>query len=61
MLLSGLPYSATELLTTTAGGTPYGATHVAGKDSDLALDVAEVALCKTQGKRIAQLAIKLIH
>ncbi len=59
MLLAGLPYSATQLLQTTTGGTPYGATHLAGKDSDNALDENEIALCKIQGKRIADLTLKL--
>ena len=32
MLMAGIPYSESELLSTTRGGTPYGATHVAGQD-----------------------------
>ncbi|EPJ49247.1 MAG: flavodoxin/nitric oxide synthase [Osedax symbiont Rs2] len=59
MLLAGLPYSATELLQTQGGGTPYGVTHVAGRDSDRELDQHETALCKIQGKRIGQLAQQL--
>ena len=59
MLLAGLPYSATQLLETTTGGTPYGATHLAGKDSDNLLDDNEVALCKIQGQRIGELCLKL--
>ena len=59
MLISGLPYSATELLHTTSGGTPYGVTHWAGKDSDNPLDANEIALCKYQGQRIGHLAKKL--
>ncbi|MDE2090220.1 MAG: NAD(P)H:quinone oxidoreductase, partial [Gammaproteobacteria bacterium] len=35
MLLVGLPYTETELLSTRSGGTPYGASHLAGADSDL--------------------------
>jgi len=60
MLLAGLPYSATELLQTKGGGTPYGVTHVAGRDSDRELDQHEMALCKIQGKRIGQLAQQLM-
>jgi NAD(P)H dehydrogenase (quinone) len=59
MLLAGLPYSETQLLNTQTGGTPYGATHVAGKDNDNELDNNEIALCKAQGKRIAQISQKL--
>ncbi|WP_456417977.1 NAD(P)H:quinone oxidoreductase [Thiolapillus sp.] len=59
MIISGLPYSETELLTTTTGGTPYGASHLAGNDSKLPLSDEEKALCKAQGKRLAQLAARL--
>ncbi|MGB5306181.1 MAG: NAD(P)H:quinone oxidoreductase, partial [Gammaproteobacteria bacterium] len=33
MLVLGLPYTETELLTTESGGTPYGPSHTAGTDS----------------------------
>ena len=59
MIISGLPYSETELLTTTTGGTPYGASHLAGNDSKLPLSDEEKILCKAQGKRLAQLAARL--
>ncbi|WP_456404940.1 NAD(P)H:quinone oxidoreductase [Thiolapillus sp.] len=59
MIISGLPYSEPELLSTTTGGTPYGASHLAGSDSNLPLSDEEKALCKAQGKRLAQLAAKL--
>jgi NAD(P)H dehydrogenase (quinone) len=59
MLISGLPYSESELLTTTTGGTPYGPSHLAGAQSDLPLSDDEKALCLALGKRLAKLAIKL--
>jgi len=59
MLISGLPYSESELLTTTTGGTPYGPSHVAGPNSDLPLSDDEKALCMALGKRLAKLAIQL--
>jgi len=59
MLISGLPYSESELLTTTTGGTPYGASHVAGANSDLPLSSDEKALCIALGKRLATLSLKL--
>ena len=59
MLISGLPYSESELLTTTTGGTPYGPSHVAGANSDLPLSDDEKALCMALGKRLANLALKL--
>lgn len=59
MIISGLPYTESELLTTTTGGTPYGASHVSGADSNLPLSEDEKALCKALGKRLALLAGKL--
>lgn len=59
MLISGLPYTESELLTTTTGGTPYGPSHVAGANSDLPLSDDEKALCMALGKRLANLALKL--
>ncbi len=59
MLISGLPYSETELLTTRSGGTPYGPSHLAGQDSNLPLSDEEKVLCKALGRRLAQLASKL--
>jgi NAD(P)H dehydrogenase (quinone) len=59
MLISGLPYSEPELLKTSTGGTPYGASHLAGADSSLELSKDEVQLCKALGRRIANLANKL--
>ena len=59
MLLMGLPYSDTELLTTTSGGTPYGSSHVAGTDSNRPLSEEEQRLCHAQGKRLAEIAAQL--
>ena len=59
MVIAGLPYSESELLSTTTGGTPYGATHVAGNDSHRPVDDTELKLCRAQGKRLGELAIKL--
>jgi len=59
MLISGVPYSETALFSTATGGTPYGATHVAGNGSDQPLSEDELAICHSQGKRLANLALKL--
>ncbi len=59
MVLVGLPYSEPELTTTRSGGTPYGASHLAGPDSDRALDDDERRLCRVLGRRVAELAVKL--
>lgn len=59
MLVLGLPYSETELLHTDAGGTPYGASHLAGPDSDRPLTEAEKSLCRALGRRLAETAARL--
>jgi NAD(P)H dehydrogenase (quinone) len=61
MLLTGIPYSETDLLHTDAGGTPYGASHLAGTDSKNPLTEAEQRLCRAQGKRLAELVVKLCN
>jgi NAD(P)H dehydrogenase (quinone) len=60
MLITGLPYSETELLHTTTGGTPYGPSHLAGVDSKLPLSDSEKKLCRALGSRLASIAKKLI-
>jgi len=59
MLITGLPYSETDLMHTTTGGTPYGASHFAGNDNTHPLSDEEKRLCKALGKRVARTAIKL--
>ncbi len=59
MLITGLPYAETELLTTTTGGTPYGPSHLAGRDSNLPLSPEEERLCRALGRRLAELAGRL--
>jgi NAD(P)H dehydrogenase (quinone) len=59
MLIVGLPYSNAELNATRTGGTPYGPSHFAGIADDLPLSDAERALCVAQGRRLAEVALKL--
>ncbi len=56
MVLVGLPYSESALLRTATGGTPYGASHVAGADSDRPLSKDEESLCQALGTRLAHIA-----
>ena len=56
MLLLGLPYTETELLTTDSGGTPYGPSHTAGMENNRPLSEAEKRLCRAMGRRIAETA-----
>lgn len=60
MVLVGVPYSETQLFSTTSGGTPYGPSHVAGTDSNFPLTDSERLISRTLGKRLATLAKKLI-
>ena len=60
MLLIGIPYTEPALTTTQSGGTPYGASHTAGSNSDLPLSPEETVLCRALGKRLAETALKLL-
>lgn len=59
MVLAGLPYSEQALSRTQTGGTPYGASHMAGLEQPLPLSDDEVILCQALGKRMATLAGQL--
>ncbi len=59
MMILGLPYTESALMTTESGGTPYGPTHVAGPQSDLAITEAEKTLCMALGKRVASVTQKM--
>lgn len=56
MALLGLPYSEPGLMTTQSGGTPYGASHLAGPDSARKPDEQELLLCRSLGQRVARWA-----
>jgi NAD(P)H dehydrogenase (quinone) len=60
MLLVGIPFTEPALNQTRSGGTPYGATHVAGlAPQPGTLTEHEIALAQAQGKRVAEVAMKL--
>jgi len=59
MLYCGIPYSEAGLNTTEAGGTPYGASHVAGAESNRPITETEQALCEALGRRMAKLSLTL--
>lgn len=56
MLIVGLPFTEPELMSTTTGGTPYGASHVAGADHQRTLSADELRLTQALGKRLAETA-----
>ncbi len=59
MLISGIPFSEAALSHTQSGGTPYGASHVAGADGKPELSQDEQQIAFAQGRRLAELAVKL--
>ncbi|PRP72160.1 NAD(P)H:quinone oxidoreductase, type IV [Chromobacterium amazonense] len=59
MVIAGLPYSEAALTATQTGGTPYGVSHVAGMDDRQPISEHEKTLAMAQGKRLAELAVKL--
>jgi len=59
MLIVGLPYSQSALNETRSGGTPYGASHVAGVDGKQTFSIEEKNLCIELGHRLANTALKL--
>lgn len=60
MLLLGLPFTERALNDTRTGGTPYGASHVAGMTPGRsALSPDESALARALGARVARIAVRL--
>jgi NAD(P)H dehydrogenase (quinone) len=59
MLIVGLPYTEPDLMTTASGGTPYGASHVAGGDAQRPVDAVERRLAVALGRRLATVTKRL--
>lgn len=60
MLIVGVPYSTEGMIHTEArGGTPYGASTIAGPQGELQPAPEDLAIARVQGKRVAELAKKL--
>ena len=61
MLVSGVPYAAQGLLNLdeVSGGTPYGATTVAGPRGERTPTANELDIARYQGKHVAEIAAKL--
>ena len=61
MLVAGVPYAAAELsnMDEMTGGTPYGATTIAGPRGQRQPTANELAIARFQGKHTAQIAAKL--
>jgi NAD(P)H dehydrogenase (quinone) len=59
MLLVGIPFTEPLLSTTRAGGTPYGASHLAGGRGELPVSDDERTLARALGRRVADIARRL--
>jgi NAD(P)H dehydrogenase (quinone) len=59
MLICGLPFTEQALNDTQTGGTPYGASHVAGTQNDKPISAEEKILCRSLGMRLATTAAAL--
>lgn len=59
MLMLGLPYTRPELMTTTSGGTPYGASHCSGANGTHPISAESRTLAIALGQRLAETATRL--
>jgi NAD(P)H dehydrogenase (quinone) len=59
MLMLGLPFTEAALNTTRTGGTPYGASHLAGQQGDQPISEHERELARALGRRLADVARRL--
>lgn len=60
MLIVGVPYSIPGMIHTEArGGTPYGATTIAGPQGELQPTADDLAIARVLGKRVAETTLKL--
>lgn len=57
-LIVGIPFSEPLLSSTKTGGTPYGASHVAGPNADPELSDEEATLARALGRRLATMALR---
>jgi NAD(P)H dehydrogenase (quinone) len=61
MVIVGVPYSTEGMLHVEGrGGTPYGASTIAGSKNELEPKSEDLGIAKTLGKRVAEFAVKLI-
>ncbi len=60
MLIVGVPYSVPGMIHTEArGGTPYGATTIAGSKGELQPTTDDLAIARALGRRVAETALAL--
>lgn len=59
MVIVGIPFTEAALTNTATGGTPYGASHVAGPGAERPVSEDEKRLAVALGRRLADVALKL--
>jgi NAD(P)H dehydrogenase (quinone) len=60
MIIVGVPYSTAGMIHTEAsGGTPYGASTIAGPQGELQPTAGDLTIARVQGKRVAEIALAL--
>ena len=60
MIIVGVPYSAPGMIhTDPRGGTPYGATTIAGPQGELQPSPEDLTIARLHGKRVAEAAVAL--
>ncbi len=59
MLWVGVPYTVPELTSTSSGGSPYGASHVAGADGTREITREERRIAEALGERVGRVAVRL--
>ena len=59
MWIGGIPFTEAALNHTRTGGTPYGASHVAGAGDDTTLSEEEKQLARALGRRVALAAQRM--
>jgi len=58
-LIVGIPFTEPLLNTTRTGGTPYGASHLAGSDDKAPISDEERLLARALGRRVAETTLRL--
>ena len=58
-IIAGIPFTEPLLSTTRSGGTPYGASHLAGSRGERGIDEDERAQARALGRRVADVATRL--
>ena len=63
MIIVGVPYSAAGLtnMNEITGGTPYGATTLAGSDGKRQPSENELTIARFQGRHVAEITSRLVR